>query len=148
MTPQNLHAELPSNGCAQRPSSELQCFSVAWALVKMLVNPVSLRDGELHWTGLLFYILALLVYGCKFSLSTWTRRPRSLQTPLVPSGIEGIRPDGGWWLRLQPAVRSIRCCPFFALYSHESTELPATTEGRWRRRHLSLGHKAGLRTVL
>ena len=41
----------------------------------------------------------------------------------------------------------IRCCPFFPVQS-QSTELPATTEGRWRRRHLSPGHKAGLLTVL
>ena len=32
----------------------------------------------------------------------------------------------------------IRCCPFFP-EQPQSTELPATTEGRWRRRHLSPG---------
>ena len=36
----------------------------------------------------------------------------------------------------------IRCCPFFPVQT-QPTELPATTEGRWRRRHLSPGHKAG-----
>ena len=47
------------------------------------------------------------------------------------------------------------CCAQFFRYSPfsfpvqpQSTELPATTEGRWRRRHLSPGHKAGLLTVL
>ena len=47
----------------------------------------------------------------------------------------------------------IRCCPFFHVcpffqVQTQPTELPATTEGRWRRRHLSPGHKAGLLTVL
>ena len=41
----------------------------------------------------------------------------------------------------------LRCCPFFPV-QRQPTELPATTEGRWRRRHLSPGHKAGLLTVL
>ena len=41
-----------------------------------------------------------------------------------------------------------RCCPFSFPVQPQSTELPATTEGRWRRRHLSPGHKAGLLTVL
>ena len=41
-----------------------------------------------------------------------------------------------------------RCCPFSFLVQPQSTELPATTEGRWRRRHLSPGRKAGLLTVL
>ena len=40
------------------------------------------------------------------------------------------------------------CCPFSFPVQPQSTELPATTEGRWRRRHLSPGHKAGLLTVL
>ena len=39
-------------------------------------------------------------------------------------------------------------CPFSFPVQPQSTELPATTEGRWRRRHLSPGHKAGLLTVL
>ena len=42
----------------------------------------------------------------------------------------------------------IRCCPFSFPVQSQSTKLPATTEGRWRRRHLSPGHKAGLLTVL
>ena len=42
----------------------------------------------------------------------------------------------------------VRCCPFSFPVQPQSTELPATTEGRWRRRHLSPGHKAGLLTVL
>ena len=37
-----------------------------------------------------------------------------------------------------------RCCPFSFPGQPQSTELPATTEGRWRRRHLS----PGLLTVL
>ena len=41
-----------------------------------------------------------------------------------------------------------RCCPFAFPVQPQSTELPATTEGSWRRRHLSPGHKAGLLTVL
>ena len=41
-----------------------------------------------------------------------------------------------------------RCCPFSFPVQPQSTELPATTEVRWRRRHLSPGHKAGLLTVL
>ena len=41
-----------------------------------------------------------------------------------------------------------RCSPFSFPVQPQSTELPATTEGRWRRRHLSPGHKAGLLTVL
>ena len=58
----------------------------------------------------------------------------------TPSGIEGIRPDGGRWLGLQSAVRSISDA---VPVQSQSTDLPATTEGRWRRRHLSPGHKAG-----
>ena len=36
----------------------------------------------------------------------------------------------------------IRCCPLFPVQS-QSAELLATTEGEWRRRHSSQGHKAG-----
>ena len=53
----------------------------------------------------------------------------------------------GW--ELQPAVRGFSdAVPFSFPVQPQSTELPATTEGRWRRRHLSPGHKAGLLTVL
>ena len=42
----------------------------------------------------------------------------SFQTPLVLSGIEGIRPDGGSWLGLQPAVRSTSDAVLGSLYRH------------------------------
>ena len=71
------------------------------------------------------------------------------EAPLVPSGVEGIRPR--WRLMVGTAAcctQFFRCCPFSFPVQPQSTELPVTTEGRWRRRHLSPGHKAGLLTVL
>ena len=42
----------------------------------------------------------------------------------------------------------IRRCPFVSLYSYEkSKELPATTDGEWRRRHSLQSHKGGPETV-
>ena len=60
-----------------------------------------------------------------------------------PSGDRGDTPR--WGLMAGTAAC---CCPFSFPVQPQSTELPATTEGRWRRRHLSPGHKAGLLTVL
>ena len=68
------------------------------------------------------------------------KRPWSLR------GSRGYAPMGahGW----DCCTPYIRCCPFSFPVQPQSTELPATTEERWRRRHLSPGHKAGLLTVL
>ena len=70
----------------------------------------------------------------------------SCTTKAVPSG-----DTPRWGLMAETAACCtpyIRCCPFSFLVQPQSTQLPATTEERWRRRHLSPGHKAGLLTVL
>ena len=69
-----------------------KCCAVAILIaleVKFPVSPVSLGDGELRWTGLFF----TQWYGYKFSLSTRPRTLSRFEAPLVPSRIEGIRPD-------------------------------------------------------
>ena len=58
----------------------------------------------------------------------------------------------GWrWLRLlvvHDSPSDVRYFPFVSLDRHvQSKELPATTEGEWRRRHSSQGHKGGPETV-
>ena len=69
------------------------------------------------------------------------------KSPWLPS-----RSRGGWrWLRLlvlHDSPSYVRYFPFVSLYRHvQSKELPATTEGEWRRRHSSQGHKGGPETV-
>ena len=70
-----------------------------------------------------------------------------------PFGDRGDTPRWG----LMAGDDSCVCSLLYAVYQMlslwfptqpESTELPATTKGRWRRRHLSPGHKARLLTVL
>ena len=45
-------------------------------------------------------------------------------------------------------TQRIRCCPLFPLHSHSQRSCRPQLKGRWRRRHLSPEHKAGLLTVL
>ena len=71
--------------CKARPSFDRCGTSPS---VPLSLSLFSLRDGETVWT-------TTGPYGLMSFWSTWTRRPRSLQAPLVPSGIEEIRPDGG-----------------------------------------------------
>ena len=74
---------------------------------------VSLWDGDsVRTTTGTFYC------GLMSSSSSWTRWPRSLQAPLVLTGIEGIRSDGVQWLGLQPAARSTSDAVPCSLYSH------------------------------
>ena len=63
-------------------------------------------------------------------------------------GSRGYAPMGadGWDCSLLNAVYQM--LSLFFPVQPQSTELPATTEERWRRRHLSPGHKAGMVTVL
>ena len=108
----------------------------------------------------------------RLAVCSMTLRTQARPAVEFVSGKEGLRP---FWFRLLglPELRKrswslrgsreyapmgahgwdcctpcIRCCPFSFPVQPQSTELPATTEGRWRRRHLSPGHKAGLLTVL
>ena len=74
----------------------------------------------------------------------------SLKYERAPGSHRGA--EGKWrWLRLLvvhlPPLY-VRYCPFVSLYrTVQSKELPATTEGEWRRRHSSQGHKGGPETV-
>ena len=118
------------------------CSTVAVVIsleVKFPVNPVSLRDGGLRWTGL---SVVLGLWIPVFLQNTATDAFTYTSTP-GPFGGRGYTPRWG------PMAGSaawctpyIRCSPFFPAQS-QPTELPATTEERWRRRHLSQGHRAG-----
>ena len=105
-----------------------------WGSVGVLINPVFLRDGEPIWTGLFFGLLAgtrlLWVHGhCRVEVSKGPRPARG----------RGDTPR--WWLMAGSAaccMQYMRHCPLFPVQS-QSEELPATTEGEWRRRHSSQG---------
>ena len=84
-------------------------------------------------------------YGYMFSLSTWPQTLSRIQAPLVTSGIEGIRPDGGRWLGLQHGVRRFSDAVPSSLYSHnqrscrpqprgngDATSRKDTRQDRWR----------------
>ena len=66
-----------------------------------------------------------------------------------PFGDRGDTPR--WGLMAGTAAcctQYIRCCAFSSQYSHSQPSCRPQPRGRWRRRHLSQGHEAGLLTVL
>ena len=114
----------------------------------MFVNPVSLGDEEFRWTGFFIYIfgapgLLVQVFIEYLAIDAW-----EFASAPGPFGDRGDTPRWGPMAGTAACcTQYMRCCPFFPVQP-QSTELPATTKGRWRRRHLSPGHKAGLWTVL
>ena len=93
------------------------CCAVATMIaleVKFPVNPVSLWDGELRWTGLFF----AQWYGYKFSLSTRPRTFHVLKHPWSLRGSRGYALMGADGLGLQPGVRRLSDAVPSSLYSH------------------------------
>ena len=77
---------------------------------------VSLGDGDLAWTT-----TDPCYFGPMSFSSTWARRPRSLQTPLILSRTRG--PTAAC------CTQYIRCCPLCPAQS-QSAELPQTRGSR------------------
>ena len=91
------------------------------------------------WSGTIFWFGEVRVFAL-LALASWLLKFAS--TP-GPFGGRGDTPR--WGLMAGSAAccaQFFRYSPFFPVQSQQ-TELLATTEERWRRRHLSPGHKAG-----
>ena len=96
---------------------------------------VSSSTSSLYWGSLGGTTDGTVQYEFDSYLASTTRIFDGAPDPLGPRGMAMSS-------ALVAAAPYIRCCPFFPVQT-QPTELPATTEGRWRRRHLSPGHKAG-----
>ena len=128
LTPQNLHTELPSNGCPQRkpPTESCSFDDVSWPLViysgDLLINPVSLGDGEWTWTGLWLRGCTLYVAGIP-GLQVFIEYMAMdvLKFASVPGSFGDRGDTPRWGLMAGTAAcctRFVRCCPFVSLYSH------------------------------
>ena len=85
---------------------------------KCLSIPSPLRYGKFRWTGFFIYSLVLLVYGYKFFTEYTAIDVLKYSSAPGPFEDRGIRPDGGRWLGLQPAVRRTSDAVPSSLYRH------------------------------